>query len=157
MESSFKYLKQQYQFTKESREVLLEYCTIISPRNFIDQNTSFGRGGSIRNMFVHIVNTYQYWIANISLKEKVDYTAYEEIANLNEVIELFNSVDFFTDKFIGMDTHGNIEYEMNGVTYAVQPFKLFSHVITHEFHHKGQILSISRNLGYVPVDTDIIR
>ena len=37
------------------------------------------------------------------------------------------------------------------------PLALFTHVITHEFHHKGQLLSMSRQLGYQPVDTDIIR
>ena len=33
---------------------------------------------------------------------------------------------------------------------------LFTHVITHEFHHKGQLLTLSRILGYVPPDEDII-
>ncbi|QQK78224.1 hypothetical protein HUG15_07355 [Salicibibacter cibarius] len=33
---------------------------------------------------------------------------------------------------------------------------LYTHVITHEFHHKGQIVSMSRNLGYIPEDTDLI-
>ena len=37
------------------------------------------------------------------------------------------------------------------------PLQLFTHTITHEFHHKGQVLSMSRLLGYVPVDTDVIR
>ncbi|MNY72090.1 DinB family protein [compost metagenome] len=50
-----------------------------------------------------------------------------------------------------------IEYESNGLKKTAEPFKLFSHVITHEYHHKGQILSLSRHLGYTPVDTDIIR
>jgi uncharacterized damage-inducible protein DinB len=39
----------------------------------------------------------------------------------------------------------------------VDGFKLFTHTITHEFHHKGQILTLSRQLGYTPVDTDIMR
>ncbi|MCB0535444.1 MAG: hypothetical protein KDD14_24780 [Saprospiraceae bacterium] len=37
------------------------------------------------------------------------------------------------------------------------PLRLFTHIVTHEFHHKGQILSLSRHLGYTPVDTDIMR
>ncbi|HEX8506591.1 MAG TPA: DinB family protein [Hymenobacter sp.] len=39
----------------------------------------------------------------------------------------------------------------------LSPLQLFPHVITHEFHHKGQILSMSRLLGHVPVDTGAIR
>ncbi|RZK68975.1 MAG: hypothetical protein EOO92_22520, partial [Pedobacter sp.] len=34
---------------------------------------------------------------------------------------------------------------------------LFTHVITHEFHHKGQIMSMMRLIGYIPPDADIIR
>ncbi|MCB0624495.1 MAG: hypothetical protein KDC43_11415, partial [Saprospiraceae bacterium] len=38
-----------------------------------------------------------------------------------------------------------------------EAFRLFTHVVTHEFHHKGQILSLTRHLGFVPVDTDVMR
>ncbi|MFM9837313.1 MAG: DinB family protein [Cyclobacteriaceae bacterium] len=37
------------------------------------------------------------------------------------------------------------------------PTELFTHVITHEFHHKGQVMMIARSLGYVPPDSDAIR
>ncbi|WP_423227985.1 DinB family protein [Sabulibacter ruber] len=30
-------------------------------------------------------------------------------------------------------------------------------MITHEFHHKGQIPSLGRHLGFVPDDTDVVR
>ncbi|MFD1038385.1 DinB family protein [Virgibacillus byunsanensis] len=33
---------------------------------------------------------------------------------------------------------------------------LFTHTITHEFHHKGQIVKMGRLLGYNPPDTDLI-
>ncbi|MNL32837.1 DinB family protein [compost metagenome] len=50
-----------------------------------------------------------------------------------------------------------IQYEIQNVKSSAKPLKLFTHVTTHEYHHKGQILSLSRHLGYTPVDTDIIR
>ena len=79
---------------------------------------------------------------------------------INEVIELFDTVDNFMYEFIALlEKQGDkpIQYEINGIKNTAAPFKLFSHVITHEFHHKGQILSLSRHLGYIPVDTDIMR
>ena len=33
---------------------------------------------------------------------------------------------------------------------------LLTHTETHEFHHKGQIASMARHLGYVPPNTDLI-
>jgi uncharacterized damage-inducible protein DinB len=58
-----------------------------------------------------------------------------------------------------MDSPGmqKIAYELNNGSHDTSAFQIFTHVITHEFHHKGQILSLSRHLGYTPVDTDIIR
>lgn len=36
------------------------------------------------------------------------------------------------------------------------PRQLLTHSITHEFHHKGQIVAMLRLLGYIPKNTDIL-
>lgn len=36
-------------------------------------------------------------------------------------------------------------------------YGIFTHVITHEFHHKGHAMTMARLLGYTPVDTDVMR
>ena len=153
------YAKEQYEFVKESRSVLFEYCKTITTGDFVNQNTSFGRGGSMRNLLVHIANTYEYWIANIALKKNIGYGEYENFRTIDEVILLFDAVDNFMSEFISaMDLFENeITYEIQNTISSAKPFRLFSHVITHEYHHKGQILSVSRYLGYIPVDTDIMR
>jgi uncharacterized damage-inducible protein DinB len=158
MNPTSEYLKQQYQLIQDSRKVLLDYCETISSDDFIRQNTSFGRGGSMRNLLVHIANTYQHWIANISLKKGIKFTDYETVQNVKDLMDLFNSVDHFMHEFIAKsDSENEIQYDLNGVESFAKPLKLFTHVVTHEFHHKGQVLSISRHLGYIPVDTDIVK
>lgn len=37
------------------------------------------------------------------------------------------------------------------------PLMIFTHVTTHEFHHKGQIMPMCRQLGYPPPETDVYR
>src|SRR5690606_26099065 len=147
------YALKQYQFVQESRNVLFEYCQSILPEDFIKENSSFGRGGSIRNLLVHIANTYEFWIAKNALGKEVNYSGYGANKNIRDVIELFNSVDGFMSEFIEAmpKSERKIEYESKGVKKQDDPLKLFTHVITHEYHHKGQILSLSRPLGYVPV------
>ncbi len=156
---SSEYSRQQYELVKGSRNVLFDYCRTISPNHFVDQNTSFGRGGSMRNLLVHIANTYQYWIAETSLKKDIVFTEYESKKDISEVIDLFESIDDFMIAFFEfMERYeGSITFEINGMQNSATALELFSHVITHEFHHKGQILSLSRHLGYLPVDTDIMR
>jgi uncharacterized damage-inducible protein DinB len=38
---------------------------------------------------------------------------------------------------------------------SATPVQVFTHVLTHEFHHKGQIMSMCRLLGHQPPDTDV--
>ncbi len=160
MEAVFKYISEQYEAVQGSRHTLFEYCRTISGQDFLNENSSFGRGGSIRNLLVHIANVYECWIAKNALNKEVVFTEYSSRQGLSEIILLFDSVDLFMHEFIELfrlEESTRIEYELNGVRNSVSLVKLFTHVITHEFHHKGQILSLSRHLGYVPVDTDVIR
>ncbi|MEJ7680622.1 MAG: DinB family protein [Segetibacter sp.] len=120
----------------------------------------FGRGGSIRNLLVHVANAYEFWIAKHALNKNIIFTTYDSKENIIDIIDLFDAVDIIMYEFMELLKEPStklIDYEINGVKNSVDLLKLFTHVITHEFHHKGQILSISRYLGYTPVDTDIIR
>jgi len=149
---------QQYEWVKSSRKVLFDYCRTIAPHHFTDQNTAFGRGGSMRNLLVHIANTYQFWIADIAMDLNEAYPDYEEMPDIESVVHLFDHTDGFMATFIArLDIDQEIAFAINGQHSAASLAKLFTHVITHEYHHKGQILSISRHLGYVPVDTDVLR
>jgi uncharacterized damage-inducible protein DinB len=154
------YCKEQYELVKSSRKVLLEYCAAMVPKDLLNSNTSFGRGGSIRNLLVHIANVYESWIGQQALKKEIVFTTYQSKETASELIVLFEAVDIIMHEFldlIDLPEMQQITYELNNVKQEASAYKIFSHVITHEFHHKGQILSLSRHLGYTPVDTDMIR
>lgn len=157
MESYFKY---QYKLIQQSRRTLFDYCRTISNEDFLNKNNSFGRGGSIRNLLVHIANTYEYWIIKHALNKDISITGYITKNKIDEVVELFSSIDNeildFSNKYES-SKFDSFNLEINRITKSITAFELFTHVITHEFHHKGQILSLSRHLGYIPIDTDIIR
>jgi len=139
MESILKFTEEQYEMVKGSRNVLFDYCKTISNEDFVNQNNSFGRGGRMRNILVHIVNTYEYWIANLTLKNEIVYSKYEENTNIYDVIKLFSQVDEFMDIFItNIESYKDIEYEIQNLKSTTSSLKLFTHVITHEYHHKGQ-------------------
>jgi uncharacterized damage-inducible protein DinB len=156
----FTYAKQQYGFVCHAREVLLNYCKTISNSDFLKENISFSRGGSIRNLLVHVANTYEFWIGKCALERTVVFTDYGSKQNIQEITNFFGSINILMAEFIesqqGPKING-INYVINGVRNSAEPFLIFTHVITHEFHHKGQVLSLSRHLGYTPVDTDIMR
>jgi len=152
-------LKQQYEYVLSSRNTLLTYIGTISEQDFLTDNSSFGRG-SIRNLLVHICQTYCAWIGERALGIKQEFSPFERYQTLSDCQSYFaradQYIDLFTEKFSGNEFM-QIELERNGEVLMVNPLKLFTHVTTHEFHHKGQIMSLSRHLGYTPVDADIIR
>ena len=156
---TFMYFQRQYEFVKSSRGVLLEYCKTLSNKDFLIENSTFGRG-SVRNLLVHIGNTYEFWIGKQCLKKNIKFTEYNSVKNATEAEGFFSSVDTLLEEFVNVYTEEHmidIEININDKLITASPLKLFTHVITHEFHHKGQVLSLSRHLGYVPVDTDIMR
>lgn len=152
------FCKTQYVLVCGSREVLFDYCKTISNVHFTSSHSSFGRGGSIRNLLAHIANTYEFWIGQQFLKKEIVFTEYNSVTGMDDVVQVFNSIDRMMEEFFSVAENAesektNINLEEN----SPSAFKLFTHVITHEFHHKGQILSLSRHMGYIPVDTDIMR
>lgn len=158
MQPFSQYAQQQYEYIKEARKVLFDYCRTIKPEDIIDQNTSFGQGGSIRNLLIHNANCYAIWIGKRTLGKDVVPARPEDHISMEHIEVLFAKVDEYMQEFIQNKLNDTeIVFERDGITDRVLPFKLFTHVTTHEFHHKGQILSISRHLGYTPVDTDVIR
>ena len=160
METLYAIVKQQYAYVTSSRESLFDYCQTIAQTDFIRETDDMGRGGSIRNLLVHIANTYRGWILISALDEDSSYTSNEQCTSIIDVKILFEEVNQFMNRFfenvilLGVK---HIDMELDGQPASVEALKMFTHVITHEFHHKGQVLTRSRQLGYTPVDTDVMR
>jgi uncharacterized damage-inducible protein DinB len=160
MESIYTTSKLQYSYVCSSRSALMDYCNTIKNEDFLKETDSMGRGGSIRNLLVHIANTYQGWIKDNALKEETTYYSAQNCTNVEMAEMIFSEVDEFMERFFESILRQNVPFItmiLDDQPASVEPFKIYSHVITHEFHHKGQILSRSRQLGYIPIDTDIMR
>jgi uncharacterized damage-inducible protein DinB len=76
--------------------------------------------------------------------------------------QVFEQVDALMEVFIShskerWQTPSKMPVRGESNPLLLTPLELFTHVITHEFHHKGQVLTMSRLLGYTPVDTDVVR
>jgi uncharacterized damage-inducible protein DinB len=149
----------QYEFVRSSRSVLFEYCSKMSAHDFIKEHTHFGRG-SVRNLLVHVGNTYGFWIGEQALKQQMNYLPHHDVTSVAEAADYLATMDslviFFIENY-QENFSNDLQLSIHGKAVIASPLKLFTHVITHEFHHKGQILSMSRHMGYIPVDTDIIR
>ena len=154
-----KLLQQQYELIKSSREILLDYCAELSPEQLVTPVPAFNNS-SVRFLLVHIANTYQSWLGNFAMNKNYPFPKTEEVNSLEQILKQFDEVNNTVEEFLN---RFDPEEKVSGIAtfkkipMTVTALHLFTHAITHEFHHKGQILSMTRHFGFVPVDTDALR
>ncbi|ASK60768.1 damage-inducible protein DinB [Virgibacillus phasianinus] len=153
-------LVNQYDLIRLTREKLFQYCETLSIEDYTHEHDNFG-WGSIRNLHVHVAECYQSWLANFGLKKGLTLVTPELVRDVQDMRRIFEKVDKlvyeFLEKFDGqwdLGITGPVSWQDE--EEELTTLWLYTHVITHEFHHKGQIVSMSRQLGYTPDDTDLI-
>jgi uncharacterized damage-inducible protein DinB len=158
METAF---AQQYALVASARGVLLDYCAGLTPAHFAAPVAAMNHG-SIRSLLVHVAGCYGYWLGEVGMGRPAARPQPETVPDVAALRAVFAEVDALVADFA---RHYAAEWLVpklfnlprQGQPYELTPLQLYTHTLTHEFHHKGQVLSMSRLLGYMPVDTDVIR
>lgn len=151
-------LHQQYELIRGSREVVFNFCEQIIPQHFVEEINQ--QGASLRHLQVHVANVYVHWLANFSMNKHKTYFEPELIKDIASVRNIFEEIDDLMTEFLRL--YPEREQCIAGVLPGRDKMKfsvltVFTHVITHEFHHKGQMMMLLRQLGHPPPDADIIR
>ena len=152
---------QKYALVASARSVLLNYCATLAPAHFTAPVAEMN-DGSIRDLLVHVAGCYGYWQGQVGLGREAAHPQPETVLDVAARRAVFAGVDALVADFSQHHAAGWLTPKLFALPRRAQPQKLtplqlFTHTLTHEFHHEGQALSLSRLLGYVPVDTDIIR
>ena len=153
-------LKEQYDLIKHTRKVLFHFCEKIEQKDYTKDVDGYG-WGSIRNLHVHIAECYQSWIGRFALETSEPVVKESEVTDVNDMRKVFERVDElvyrFLDEYDGrFDEKISRKVNWKEEEEELSPLWLLTHTITHEFHHKGQIVTLARALGYKPVDTDLL-
>ncbi|MBO1582523.1 DinB family protein [Bacillus sp. XF8] len=157
-------LKQQYSFIRSTREILFTFLEEIPLQKLHSTVPNFG-SGSIIKTHIHVADCYRYWLGSFAFNQKrADFsftTDYEiEHSNVEKVRIKFELVDEIVKRFwdeFNARWFENIanEVKWQKEPWSTTPLRLLTHTETHEFHHKGQIVSMARHLGYSPPNTDL--
>ncbi|GAB3927893.1 DinB family protein [Mucilaginibacter myungsuensis] len=112
-------------------------------------------------MLLHVANVYRHWLGNFGMGNGLGYYDDSAPTDIGAIRDAFDDVDDLVNAFF--NKFGNdldlpiIGTISGGRQFTFTPTELFTHVITHEFHHKGQAMSMCSLLGHTPPDTDLIR
>jgi len=152
-------LKQQYELIKGSRTAMLGFIEREAAKQLKTPLKEFN-GSTLIYLLVHTANTYKHWVGNFAMKKDLPFTNENSINDIASVQRLFVEVDELMMEYFNKYDNPAIKVTnalRSGKIANLNVLELFTHVITHEFHHKGQIMTMCRLLGYTPIDTDVIR
>jgi len=150
----------QYALVRDTRQVVFQFLETLVAGD-ISKPVSVFSDKTISYMFVHIANTYTAWAGNFALKGADGYLDQDEPVNLTQLQNLFAQVDEIMGRFIAHFAADPMKlvkgYKWPEKYIETDAYSIFTHLITHEFHHKGQAMTMARLLGYIPPDTDVMR
>lgn len=139
----------QYQLIRKTRGIVFDFLRTTVADDVNKKLPSYGEL-SIAELISHVGACYINWLAYFAMrlpqKELPPEMLYEEVdAAVYAFLRQFEHQ--MNEKIEGLhDTCGRL---------TTTPAELFTHVITHEAHHKGQIVNMCRVLGYIPPETDV--
>jgi uncharacterized damage-inducible protein DinB len=156
--------QKEYEWVKENREVLLDFCSNMDPNDFT-REMGFG-WQSVRDTLVHVANCYHGWLGSyVLLRTKKPITPRENLSQMGieEIRVLFEKADAYVNEVLESFVHKMdepivqpIPWRESSEAISMTPRKLFMHTVTHEYHHKGQIMAMARQMGYEPPNTDVL-
>ena len=154
-------LLHQYQLVLGARGALLTYCEQLTPNELLQPIQAFNNS-SMQSLMVHVANTYIYWLVIVGQQSQRPYFNEAEMKDITALRQMFEQVDVSVNDFLAlfkdsMEIPADHQLPNKDILLTLTPLQLLTHAFTHEFHHKGQILNMSRQLGYIPADTDVIR
>jgi uncharacterized damage-inducible protein DinB len=149
-------LQQQYALARHTRLIVFRFLKsqvgddLNTPVYAFDNKT-------IRELLEHNAFCYYNWLACFAMQKPP--LAIQQCTTLDHIHELYSHVDDTAAAFFRI-FHEKMESPITGThdtmgQLSATPLQIFTHVLTHEFHHKGQIMSMCRLLGHQPPDTDV--
>jgi len=149
-----------HSWTYASLTVLLDHLSTIPAEAYVKELPGFGLS-TLRAQIVHIFNCEGFWIhtlqgARFEDEDPADWPTIPDARRLQHRIGT-NTLAYLsnlTDEQINTDAELRFQ---DGDRAVRTPAFVLHHVLTHAFHHKGQIVSMCRALGYPAPDTDLSR
>ena len=147
-------------WTHASLSLVLDHLSTMPANDYVREVSGFGFR-TLREQTIHIFNCEGFWVHTLRGLRYTDRTP-EECPAVTEARLLQNEVGELTHAYLSnlTDQQLNADAELHfsdGDVAVRTPALVLHHVLTHAFHHKGQIVAMCRALGHPAPDTDLNR
>jgi uncharacterized damage-inducible protein DinB len=151
-------IRKLHHWTHASLTLLLDHLYTLPPEAYAKQLPSFGFN-TIQKQVIHIFNCEAFWV---SILQRLDYLDRDaaDFATIADTVRFQHEISCRTQQFFSTltDQQLNTDTELHfsdGDRAVRTPALILHHMLTHAFHHKGQIVAMCRELGHPAPDTDL--
>jgi uncharacterized damage-inducible protein DinB len=145
-------------WTHGSLEILFDHLGTISQEDYGKELPAFG-ASTLRKQVLHIFNCEGFWIHVLQGLDYADRSA-ADCRAIADARVLQQEVSRRTMDYLSrltdqqLNTNTKLHFP-DGDSAERTPALILHHVLTHAFHHKGQIVAMCRALGHPAPDTDL--
>ncbi|HWA93791.1 MAG TPA: DinB family protein [Terracidiphilus sp.] len=145
-------------WTHASLDLVLDHLDTLPAEDFGKAVPGFGFP-TLREQVIHICNCEGFWVHLLEGKPYVAHKA-AECATVADARLVQQAVIWRTRAYLARLTKEQLNSNQElrfpeGDTAVRTPALILHHMLTHAFHHKGQIVAMCRLLGHPAPDTDL--
>ena len=149
----------QFEFNRWANARLLEAVNALTTEQF--QKELASSYSSIRDTLTHILAAEEVWLMRwkgISPKSMLDPAYFPDVKSLkskwNEVeMDQWNFLSKISDESLVEP----VEYQnFKGETWEYQLWQMIHQMVSHSTYHRGQVMTMVRQLGATPVELDFL-
>jgi len=147
-----------HEWTHASLTALLNHLSTIPDNAYAKEVPGFGFP-TIHAQVIHVLNCEGFWIHMLQSIPFVDQTP-ANWPTVSDARRLQIEVSMKTLDYLSCLSEQNLNaptelHFPDGDVAVRTPALILHHVLTHAFHHKGQIVAMCRILGHPAPDTDL--
>jgi uncharacterized damage-inducible protein DinB len=123
-----------------------------------DLGASFG---SLHGTLVHIYGAQFIWLARWKGSTPAGLPTVEQIPNVGELKDRWQKLRGEFREFLNSKTQEQLEQpfaykDLKGNSWSEALYQQIQHVMFHSMYHRGQVVTLLRQLGEIPPQTDLI-
>jgi uncharacterized damage-inducible protein DinB len=147
-------------WTHECLDILLRHISSVPVERLREPLAGFGIE-TVWKQLVHIVKGEEVWVCDLRNKARLAWGE-KECETLEVLRAEKERVRLATRAYLDSLSDAELNTTLakrpaEWVGELKSPAFILLHVVTHTFHHKGQVVAMLRTLGYPAPDTDLQR
>ena len=149
-----------YEFNSWAKSKIVGVAETLTPEQFTkDMNSSHG---GVHGTLVHIMGAEEIWLKRwkgespTSLYTAADFPTFDGMVSHWDMLE-HDLMGFCHMLKSEVDIMRVVAYrDMKGNPHSEPLWQLMQHLVNHSTYHRGQVVTMLRQLGVKPVSTDLV-